>query len=111
MSLSELQFQDRFTKDQSELLATTVASDVASVVAPGGVGAGITQNQLDLSFAKSLTELGLPASDFVVAQVTSVDSVTVQVGVCRAVKPWVLSWLDPANPNSRVCAMARARTI
>ena len=111
MSLSELQFQDRFTKDQAELLATAVASDVASVVAPGGAGSGIAQNQLDLSLAKSLTELDLSASDFVVAQVTSVDSVTVEVAVCRAVKPWALSWLGPANPNSRVCAMARARAV
>ena len=111
MGLSELQFQDRFTKDQAELLATAVASDVSSAVAPGGAGAGVTQNQLDLSLAKSLTELGLPASDFVVAQVASVDSVTVEVGLCRTAKPWALSWLGPANPNSRVCAMARARTV
>ncbi|MFM5968141.1 MAG: hypothetical protein ACKOQ8_03770, partial [Micrococcales bacterium] len=111
MSLSELQFQDRLVKDQAELLATAVASDVAKVAAPGGAGAGITQNQLGLSFAMALTELGFATSEFAVAQVASVDSVTVEVGLCRTAKPWALAWLGSLTPESRVCAMARARTI
>jgi hypothetical protein len=101
MAATELQFEDRVTADQAELLATAIAQ------ANGTAAAG----NLDALFAEAASTFIPDQTKIRSAQVSSPDGTTIEVRLCRAAKPWALAWLGTAAPTAQVCALARARAV
>jgi hypothetical protein len=93
MATTELQFEDRVTADQAELLATAAAGN------------------LDALLAEATSTLIPDQNKISAAQVSSPDGTTIEVRLCRAAKPWALAWLGTAAPTAQVCALARARAV
>lgn len=101
MAATELQFEDRVTADQAELLATAVAQ-------ANGTAAS---SNLDALLAEEASTFIPDQSRIISAQVSSPDGSTIEVRLCRSAKPWSLAWLSEAAPTTQVCALARARTV
>ena len=101
MAATELQFEDRVTADQAELLATAIAQ------ANGTAAAG----NLDALLAEAASTLIPDQNKISAAQVSSSDGTTIEVRLCRTAKPWAVGWLGTAAPTTQVCALARARAV
>ena len=101
MAVTELQYQDRATKNEAEFLATQIAARVEPFA---------TQQQLDYELATLVNQLGLASRGFVQISIKSSDGLTVTVKECRQVRFWALPWLTNLAPTP-VCADASARGI
>ncbi len=101
MASTELQFEDRVTADQAELLATAVAQ-------ANGTAAS---SNFDALLAEAASTFIPDQSRIISAQVSSPDGATIEVRLCRFAKPWSLAWLGTAAPTTQVCALARARGV
>lgn len=101
MAATEMQFEDRVTADQAELLAMAIAQ------ANGTAAAG----NLDALLAEAASTFISDQSRISSAQVNSPDGSTIEVRLCRFAKPWSLAWLGEAAPTIQVCALARARGV
>ena len=101
MAATELQFEDRVTADQAELLATAVAQANSTAAA----------RNLDELLAEAVSTLIPDQSRISSAQVSSPAGTTIEVRLCRFAKPWSMAWLGEAAPTAQVCALARARAV
>ena len=102
LAVTELQFQARELKDQSELLAITLAELVP---------AGSAQTALDAALGEQASRLLANQAEITQLLVSRADGTTTAVRVCRKARAWQLPWFTDLLDLPDVCAEARARPV